>query len=338
MMIRLFALACLLLSGLNQIAAAQSRDVYTIRGITVDERAPTVIEAQQKAFAAAKLAGASQLIARLTLTEDLAQATTPITIDQALADQLAAAVDVEEETAGAGRYRGRLAVVYNPATVRNLLNRSGVLYTDRQAPRAVIFPIASAGLSAACSQTWPDASKGSLVPTATSRVGGIQDTSEWDDVADAVSDFGAQRGILAELKGNQGAYKVTLTSVSPSGARIIGSTQTVSSLPAAVQAVSAVLDRDWKESAIIRDTGRTLIEATVLYTSLAEWNTLRSSLVKSPLVSNFQTRAISTDGAVIAFAFAGDTERLDRDLRDRGVAITMEPIGWVLKSAVTGRR
>ena len=48
----LFAFALFCLSFLP--AQAQSRDAYTIHGIAVDERAPTVGEAQQKAFAAAK--------------------------------------------------------------------------------------------------------------------------------------------------------------------------------------------------------------------------------------------------------------------------------------------
>ena len=79
-------------------AMAQSRDVYTISGIEVDERAATVAEAQQKAFAAAKIIGAQRLIERFTLPEDRLAATDLI-IDQDLADRIAAAVDVEQEVA-----------------------------------------------------------------------------------------------------------------------------------------------------------------------------------------------------------------------------------------------
>ena len=86
-------------------AEAQNRDVYTVSGIPVDESAPTVGEAQLQAFATAKLIGAQRLITRLTLPQDRALASDLI-IDQVLADRIAAAVDVEEEVAGAGRYRG----------------------------------------------------------------------------------------------------------------------------------------------------------------------------------------------------------------------------------------
>ncbi|MEM9055728.1 MAG: hypothetical protein AAGB16_10425, partial [Pseudomonadota bacterium] len=61
-------LAVLLAVTLTAIPAqAQSRDVYTVRNIPVDERAASVIEAQQKAFSAARYEGAKEMIARITL-------------------------------------------------------------------------------------------------------------------------------------------------------------------------------------------------------------------------------------------------------------------------------
>lgn len=333
-MIRIFLLTIALGFGFVSTATAQSRDVYTVRGISVDERAGSVIEAQQKAFASAKFAGAKLLIERITLPEDRAAATNFV-LDQATADLLAAAVDVEEETAGAGRYRGRLAVVFNPTNVRRTLSAAGIPYTDRQGPKAVLIPVSATGSSIAWNIAWDDESLGQLVPTVTSRAAGFTGASSWEDVQTEVGLYGAQRAVLADLSGSTGRYRVTLYSVTPSGTREIGATRSAATLKDAVNATGEVLDEDWKRASIVRDTGRTLIEATVLYTSLGEWNTLRGALARSPLVSNFQTRAVATDGAVVAFAFAGDGQRLRSDLRDRGVLIQMEPIGWVLTSATS---
>ena len=327
----LFAFALFCLSFLP--AQAQSRDAYTIHGIAVDERAPTVGEAQQKAFAAAKLAGARLLIERLTLPEDRALATDLI-IDQVLADRIAAAVDVEEEVAGAGRYRGSLAVVYNPVQVRAVLNQVGLPFTDSAAPRAVLFSTTSNGMDFAWNLAWEEGPKGSLVPLEISRSSGYGVDTPWELLGQEVALYGAQRAIFADLRGGQGSYRVDLVSVTSSGARSIGTTRSAPTLSAAIDAVGDLLNTDWKQNSIIRDSSRTLIEATVRYTSLAEWNTLRGALVRSPLVSNFQTRAIATDGAVVVFAFAGNGERLTSDFRDRGVVIQAEPIGWVLTSAV----
>ena len=68
-MIRLILFALVLVVSCIFDANAQNRDVYTISGIEVDERAATVAEAQQKAFAAAKIIGAQRLIERFTLPE-----------------------------------------------------------------------------------------------------------------------------------------------------------------------------------------------------------------------------------------------------------------------------
>lgn len=319
------------------LADAQSRDVYTVRGINVDETAASVIEARQDAFAAAKLAGAIELIERITLPQDRVDVP-ELVMTRELADLLAAAVDVEEEVAGAGRYRGRLAVVFNPANVRAVLENSGVPYTDQPAPKAVIIPIASSSIESVWNNVWGDSSVGHLAPTVTSRSFGYTADSDWVDIAGDVALYQAERGVIAELLGGAGNYRVAVSIVTPSGVQQVGTTARVGRLEDAVWVTGDLLDDVWKESSVIRDTRRTLIEATVLYTSLAEWNTLRSALARSPLVSDFQTKAVSTDGAVVAFVFAGDGKRLTLDLRDRGVIIQSDPIGWVMSSAVNSVR
>ena len=333
-MIRLILLTCSLLSLMLLSAQAQTRDVYTIGGIAVDERAPTVGEAQMKAFASAKLIGAQRLIERLTLPEDRLAAT-DFLIDQALADKIAAAVDVEEEVAGAGRYRGSLAVVYNPAELRAELKRVGLPFTDSTAPSTVLYTTSSNGMDLAWNLAWGEAPKGSLVPLSISRSAGYDSEMPWQVLKEDVLLFGAQRAIFADLRGGNGGYFVDLVSVTASGVNRIGVTRRAATIEQAIEAVAIRLNDDWKQTSIIRDDSRTLIEATVRYTSHAEWITLRRALVRSPLVSNVQTRAISTDGAMIAFAFAGDGQRLTSDLRDRGVVIQAEPIGWVMSSAIS---
>ncbi|MEL6723623.1 MAG: hypothetical protein AAFP81_14565 [Pseudomonadota bacterium] len=336
-MIRIVLLAFSLLTVFGMGAEAQSRDVYTVSGIEVDERAPTVAEAQQQAFAAAKLIGIQRLVERFTLPEDRIAASDLI-LDQEVADRAAAAVDVEQEVAGAGRYRGQLAVVFNPVQVRALLNGVGLPFTDSEAPGAVLFTTASNDMDLAWNLAWEEAPTGSLVPLIISRSAGFNAAMPWDELQDQLALYGAQRAIFADLRGAQGGYRVDLVSVTPSGPRRVGVTRRAATLPEAIEAVAVRLNDDWKQTSIIRDTSRTLIEATVKYTSLAEWITLRRALAQSPLVSNFKTRAISTDGAVVAFAFAGDGQRLTSDLRDRGVVINAEPIGWVMTSAISAGR
>ena len=77
------------------------------------------------------------------------------------------------------------------------------------------------------------------------------------------------------------------------------------------------------------------MSATVLLTSLAEWNTLRGALARSPLVADFRTMAVAREGAVVTFSYAGDEKRLRNDLIQRGVTLAREQDELTLRSAVS---
>lgn len=332
-MIRMVLVAVLILVGLSHHSFAQSRDVYTVTGISVDERGENVIEAQRKAFTSAKIIGARLLIGRLTTAEDrLAANLAPLSTEEA--DRLAAAVDVEEEVAGAGRYRGQLAVVFNPRAVRAYLDQNQLAFTDEQAPKAVLISATDQQDAYSWNLAWPDTSLGRLVPLVTSRSNTFPVGSDWPDLMTEVNLYGVRRAILAELSGSEGFYRVRVNTVTPAGRRELGVTPAVNSLQAAVQATQDLLDEQWKRASIVRETGRTMTVASLRYTSLSEWNTLRQALLRSPLVSEVQTRAIALDGAVIEFAYVGDGTRLRSDLRERGLNLQTEPSGWVITSAM----
>lgn len=336
-MIRTVLLALVALSGLAPLTFAQVPEVFIIRGIEVDETAETVIEAQQAAFAAAKLEGVFDMIGRLTLPEDLVAAES-LVLDQATADYLTAAVDVVQETRGAGRYRGELAVVFSQTRLRDFLELSGIPFTDQIAPPALLVPVAGGGYGPIWHTELEAEGSAYLVPLALSPEGRYSRISSWDDLSQEALMNGARRAILAELLGAPGRFQVRLSSLTASGVEDIGLTAPQPDLALAAQAVGHRLDDAWKKASIVREAERNALQATVSYTSLAEWNTLRRALVQSPLVSDFSTVAVARDGALVRFVFAGNGERLIADLRDRGVIITAQPIGWVLSSAAAAGR
>ncbi|MEL7546061.1 MAG: hypothetical protein AAGJ84_05380 [Pseudomonadota bacterium] len=336
-MSRFFCLCILAITALTAAAVAQSRDIYTVRGIPVDESAETVIEAQQLAFASAKLDGLYRMIARVTLPEDLIAAG-DLGLTQEIADRLAAAVDVEQETRGAGRYRGRLSVVFSPPALTAFLDSIGVPFTDRSAPLAMMVPIAAPGLEFEWTEAFADRSQGNLAGYVTSRTGRYDRFSTWEQVrAEAVS-LQSSRAVIAELLGREGAYRVRVAVITPSGVERLGLSASRPTLELAVEAAGAVLDNAWKRTSVIKETERNALEATVLYANLDDWNNLRRALAQSPLVSEFLTLAVAMDGAYVRFIFAGNGERLIEDLRGRGVVITAdEEIGWVLSSSISPR-
>lgn len=334
-MIRLFLAALFMAFAGAGVAVADTKDVYTIRGIAVDETAPTVLEARDKAMSAARLAAARSLINKITLASDRAAAG-GVPVDAALASRFTAAVDVEEETAGAGRYRGKLAVVLNPQTVRAHLDSLKVPYMDAQAPLGLMLPVSTTGMQAAWTEAFGERNKGALVPSVTTTGFGYTPSTTWNEVSAEATALNARRGILAELQGRDGAWRVIVSTITAAGNEPVGATPPAATFAGAVEAVTTLLDESWKQSSIIRDTSRTNVAASVRYTSLAEWNTLRGALARSPLVSDFRTKAVAREGALVEFSYAGDESRLRSDLVQRGVMLGRENDKLTLRSAVSG--
>ncbi len=334
-MIRVFLASMICLFSLTVPAFADTRQVYTITDVPVDESAPTVIQARQKAMATARVIAARRLIKKLTLAEDRATAT-GLQIDSAIAERMAAAVDVQEETAGAGRYRGILAVVLNPRIVRAFLDDANVPYVDTQGPLGLMVPIAD---TLTLEDEWRialgEGNYNSLSPYVTSNGLAYAADTDWSILSVEASSQRARRGVMAELKGRDGAWRVALSTVTAVGTETVGTTAPQPTLEAAAAAATAYLGEAWKQSSIVRDRTRTRRQANVRYTSLAEWNTLRGALVRSPLVSEFQINALARDGALITFSYAGEPPRLQNDLLQRGVALNEQAGAWVLTSAVS---
>ncbi len=327
-------LAAIMLLGLWVFpASGQIREVYTVRDIPVDEQASTVIEARERAMTAARIAGTRALINKITLAEDRAAAG-GVPVDAALANRLTAAVDVEDEVAGAGRYRGRLAVVLNPAEVRAHLRSLGVPFLDMQAPRALLVPVASSGMTGAWRDAFGEQNSGTLVPYVTAQ-NTYSAFASWAELSPEALSAGARRGIIAELGGRDGAWRVTLSTVTASGNEPIGATASARTLAEAARMASDLLGEAWKQASIVRDGSASEISAVVRYTSLAEWNTLRAALAQSPLVSTFRTLAVARDGALVTFVFGGDISRLQADLTQRGVELLVLEEDYELRSAIS---
>ncbi len=332
-MIRRLIAICLMLFA-APLAMADIREIYTVRDISVDEQAGSIIEAREKAMNAARVAGAKQLINKITLSEDRNRAG-GIAIDLATAQRLSAAVDVQEETAGAGRYRGKLAVVFNPRMVRAHLDTLKIPYVDTQAPLALMVPATSvASAQTAWRNAFPASNNAALAPY-TKATGSYSTASDWTAIASELTTARARRGALAELEGREGAWRVKLSILTAEGKEAVGTTGAVPTIETAARAASLYLDETWKKTSIIRDTVRTLADAEVLYTSLPEWNTLRGALSRSPLVSELKIRGVARGGALVSFNYAGDFQRLRSDLSQRGVSVSQNGAGFTMRSAVS---
>ncbi|MAK60801.1 MAG: hypothetical protein CMK09_07470 [Ponticaulis sp.] len=329
--ILLSALATLILGA--GAANAAPRDVYTISNIPVDETAATSQAAESQAVASAQISGLYRLVQKLTLPEDRA------TIGEDFyayenARNLAAAVDVDDVRRSTTVYRATLSVLYNPTQVRSQLNARGIAFVDQQAPRSMIVPTGNSAVALeAWRATWPASNEGALNPFVTA-LASYTSGSDWGGMADEANAVGARNAVIAELNGSEGSYTVSLYRVSSAGRFTIGTTGPVESLPEAVAAASAYLDAAWKRQSIVRaDELRSSTEATIRFSSIRNWNSVRTALSTSPLISDFQIDAVARDGALVSFAYAGNRDRLAQDLRQSGILLSETLSGWTMQMA-----
>ena len=309
-------------------AHADTRDVYTISNIPVDHTAASTREAEAQAIAEAKIVGLYRLIERLTLPEDR-EALGEEFYSYSNANELAAAVDVDNERRSTTVYRAELSVVYNPIRVRAQLSQRGIPFIDQQASHVLLVPVS--GMGTAWAEAWPDADEGALSPYVTSSTPRASVT-DWSTVASEARSVGATGAVFAGLVGNEGSYAVNLTRMTAAGQTVIGRTYSVATLEEAVQAASAYMDAAWKSQSIVRsDEARTNSTATARFSDQRSWNAMRSAMSNSPLISGFQIDAIARDGALVSFTFAGSEDRLRTEFSQRGIVLTSTPSGWVIE-------
>jgi hypothetical protein len=94
---------------------------------------------------------------------------------------------------------------------------------------------------------------GALVPTVTATYGSYTGFSTWSDISPEATPQNARRGILAELQGRDGAWRVVLSTVTPNGTESVGATPPAATLGAAADAVATLMDESWKQASIVRE-------------------------------------------------------------------------------------
>ena len=314
-------------------AFADTRAVYTISGIQVDKTASTTQEAELNAIAAAKIIGLQALVQKLTLPEDRENIPAEFYgFDNA--NRLATAYDVQDEKRTTLLYRAKLDVLYNPSAVRSALHGLNIPFIDQQAPLSMMVPVVTNQLlTDEWRNAWPQSNDGALNPYVKA-LSFYTASDSWETLSSEANSVMAKNAVLAELSGEAGAYRVRLVRETAGGATTIGVTAPVATIEDAVRASSVYLDAAWKRQSVIRSTERTRSKATVRFADLASWNSIRSALSASALVSEFQVDALSSDGALVSFAYAGTEDRLLTELRQRGVKLEKDESGWVMTSAL----
>jgi hypothetical protein len=345
-----FAALCALMTA---PASAQGRDnAYAVAGVYVDVNAPNAVAARQAAFESAERLGFERLVKRLTLAQQLAAApvTTP---DQDTLDRMTISTDIEEEHLSSTRYIGRLTVRFDPTQVRALLAGQNLRVIDTRTAPTLVVPLVADATSPDTLAAWRDVwttggFQEDLAPLAIAP-DTLQGPPNWQAVAPVAQAAAAASALYAILRVQGSSASATLVQASASGnqdrgavtAPITGSDTAAlrAALASLASQASDVVQNDYKARAALtggaQQTAR--VSASALFSDEHQWQTIKDALgaASATLISQIRIEAVNRGGALVSFQFVGDRGLLVAELARRGVALTDEPIGPVLRVAAS---
>jgi hypothetical protein len=336
-------------------AAPAAADVFTVRGVQVDETAGSAAEAKTKAVAAAQLIAAERLIDRLTLPEDRASAPP---LDNAAASRLVQGYQVDEEKVTGQRYIGRLTITFRGNAVRQFLDSASVPYITSSAQPVVVVPLYRDGGGTRLWDNNPWLTAWSIAGAEDELVPVITPSGDVNDIsaADAGSAAALNRTALEQLAGNYGSTHVLVAIASPAGEGKVtvtmkgidfgrgGEIKDYGSLGVGDPVEQAhkaadLLQDTWKRAMIVPNTGATQqAQVDVLFSSLGESQRLQQIINQEPLIVDKRLDAATTDGTLYLLTFRGTPEQLQLALREHGADLARNPdgSGWTIRSLGAG--
>ncbi|MDO8289421.1 MAG: DUF2066 domain-containing protein [Parvibaculum sp.] len=343
---RLAVLTGLVLSvfGVFSVEKAVAADLYTIRGVHVDETAASATAARTTAQAKGQKIALMELMQRLTLAADWPRLPQ---VDDNTAQDAVRGFQVASEKASSTRYIAVLNVSFQPATVRNLLKRSGILYGETQAKPALVLAIYDKGGEPVFwedANPWRDAiAKQDLDGAITPLLMPVGDVQEFVILTTAQAVSGDKAAIAA--LGERYGVDDVVVAIAKTNGESVGLTinryglgdltpvkRTYQNLDAAASGLIDVLGDQWKRETVVAPGEQSHLTAAVIFSGLGQWESIRRGLGATPLVNGLQVEGITASGAEVQISYRGTPEKLALSLAQSNVVLEQSADGWTIRS------
>jgi hypothetical protein len=339
-------------------AAAAADKVYTVANYPVEAAAENAVAAKKQALAYGQQAAFRSLLKRLMPVTAFARASQFASVPAA---ELIDSVRVRSERNSATEYLATYDFTFRAKSVRDLLRRQGIPFTDEQAPVLTLVPVWQPGAgpaAAAGSQaTWTNSWKGldlefSLTPVKLAAPG--KDLPAERLAAAASGDAGAVRSLAAQYKTDRlllavagpdaasGRLAVTLVGIDAVGPMFLQRQYRVDAAdPGYARELAAVvalriIEGRWKalhtQDGPIAAAGRgpTDLMISVEFRGMAEWQDISRKLGGTPGVEELDVAGLSARGARVTLRYTQGAERLADELAQRGLSLRSNGGTWVL--------
>jgi hypothetical protein len=345
----------LLASGAG--AASASDKVYTVGNYPVGAVAENAVIAKRQALADGQQAAFRSLLKRLVPVTAFSRAKQ---FDSVQAAELVDSIRVRSERNSPTEYLGSYDFTFRAKSIRDLLRREGIPFTDEQAPVVTVVPVWQAGAGAAgpaADQTaWTNSWRGLDLENAITpaKIEALRKDLPPDGVGAVISgDPGATRSMAIQYKTERvlvalagpdaatGRLAVTLAGIDAVGPFVLKRQYRVDAADpgyarelAAVVALRTIEGR-WKAvhtrgSAETATPGATDLLISVEFRGMAEWQDISRKLSATPGVEELDVAGLSARGARVTLRYADGAERLADELAQRGLSLRSNGGTWVL--------
>lgn len=337
-------------------AGALAADLYTVRGVHVDETATGSAAARTVAQAKGQRLALTQLLKRLTLSGDWPSLPQ---VDDRTAQDAVRGFQVASEKASSTRYIADLNVSFQPDTVKRLLRARNLAYAETQAKPALLIAVFEKNGARALwedQNPWRDAWVAADITDAiTPLILPLGDAQEFSMVtpeqaiagdkaalAALAARYGTDEVIVAYGVSNAEGTRIDATVTrhgAATGATIRKSYQATTQGPDAfaTMAKNAASDLllslgdEWKRAIVVRAGEAAQLTASVFFSSLDQWEAIRKGLAATPLVEGLQVEGIGAAGAEVEINYRGTPDKLALSLAQSNISLAQEQDGWSLR-------
>jgi hypothetical protein len=345
-----FSLALTLAVGLVLLShgAASADDVFAVSGIHVDASAASATEAQNAAIAQGRPRAWQILFRRIARAQDWPRQ--PM-LDDAQLQRVIRGFEVSNERRSTTRYVADITYRFNPDAVARVLQAAGIAYTQIQAKRVLVVPMApayargSAWTAALASPRFSNNVVPFSVPAGDALDQGALaalsfDTASWADVEPAASRLHASEAVLMLATPVAGHLTIVLKRLGPGQLPVKASVDVPlvqggvpSTYSAAADAAVRSMEEMWKTRSAVDFSQKGRLIADVRIASLGQWGSLQTTLAAVPNVSGVTVLAMDIGEARVSLSYLGTTDQLREALAAQGIALTNHGAEWSLSPA-----
>lgn len=357
------AAACLLACPAAMPAAADERDVYTVR-VPVDVTAESAAKARDKALFQAQAEGVQRVLKRMVLAEDqkLFAALQPDDMQR-----IVQGFEVSDERISQVRYIGTITMRFAAAALRERFRAAGIRFAETRSKPLLVLPVIEQDDKRSLwDERTPWLSAWAEIPSERGLVPLVVPLADLADMQDIGGDgtvatdpfrlrrivqrYGAGEALVLTLTAQTAAGSTTITVTgdrlqATGGIRpgtlsrtlaIRAENRIESVMPRLAQEIHAAIEEEWKQANLIGGAEQNVLPVALELRNLGDWIAMRERLGRVAVVRSYAVKALTRARAELMLTFEGTFEQLRTAMAQEDLDLAQTADGWMIVPAATG--